>query len=70
MFNKEEKINIGRTIRDRRVKGGLKQREVAHYVGVHLQTISRLERGDILPAINTFKAICDFLHLDIVLEEK
>lgn len=70
MFNKEELLNIGSTIKKRRKKGGLSQKDIAHYLGLHIQTISRLERGNTLPAINTFKAICDFLHLDIVLVEK
>jgi transcriptional regulator with XRE-family HTH domain len=55
---------FGRRLKDRRVKRGLSQEELAHQSGLHRTYISQIERGLKSPTLATIYAIASALEED------
>ena len=49
--------SIGRSLRRKRVKAGLKQADVAAKAGIRIETLSRIESGKGNPTVATVKAV-------------
>lgn len=61
-MNKELASNIGIAVRTAREAFGLTQAEVAERVGIATEVYGRLERGHMLPSIQTFHKLCTVLR--------
>jgi transcriptional regulator with XRE-family HTH domain len=55
---------LGRKIRELRKAKGLNQTQMAEMLGVHLQTISRYERGELVPGPDILSVLAEKFHLD------
>jgi len=53
---------ISDTLRAARLRAGLKQKEVAHLIGISPGVYSRLERGRTLPSVPTLYRLCTVLE--------
>lgn len=64
--------NIGKRIQATRVENKISQKEMADFLGISMNYISRLENGKTKIELKTFIKICDFLNISIydVLNEK
>ena len=64
--------NIGKRIQATRMENKISQKEMADFLGISLNYISRLENGKTKIELKTFIKICDFLNISIydVLNEK
>lgn len=64
--------NIGKRIQTTRMKNKISQKEMADFLGISMNYISRLENGKTKIELKTFIKICDFLNISIydVLNEK
>ena len=58
-------INIGENIKNLRKKKEITQEELAEYLGISFQSISKWERGDGLPDITMLPDIADFFNISI-----
>jgi predicted transcriptional regulator len=59
---------IAEKVAERRVDGGLSQRELAELVGTTQSAIARLERGGRPPRIDTLLKIAEALDCDLAVE--
>jgi transcriptional regulator with XRE-family HTH domain len=55
---------LGAAAREARVQRGLTQAEVADRIGIAMEVYGRIERGVLLPSIQTFVGICHVLEAD------
>ena len=64
--------NIGKRIQATRIENKISQKEMADFLGISLNYISKLENGKTNIDLKTFMKICDFLNISIydVLNEK
>ncbi len=64
--------NIGKRIQTTRMENKISQKEMADFLGISMNYISRLENGKTKIELKTFIKICDFLNISIydVLNEK
>ena len=64
--------NIGKRIQATRMENKISQKEMADFLGISMNYISRLENGKTNIDLKTFMKICDFLNISIydVLNEK
>lgn len=64
--------NIGKRIQTTRMENKVSQKEMADYLGISMNYISKLENGKTKIELKTFIKICDFLNISIydVLNEK
>jgi len=60
-----EQKAVGQMTKSARLKKHLTQVEVAEKVGVHPNTIARIERGEQKPTFATAKRLAKILELDI-----
>lgn len=58
------KNNIGTKIKELRKKAGLNQTEMAEKLGVHLQTISRYEKGKLIPSSEILSVLAEKFRVD------
>lgn len=63
-------MNIGATIKERRVLLGISQQDLSDYSGVGISTIKDLERGIGNPSVETLRKILDVVGLEMVLQVK
>jgi transcriptional regulator with XRE-family HTH domain len=56
--------HLGAAAREARSRLGLTQVEVADRVGIALEVYGRIERGALLPSIQTFWGLCHVLEAD------
>ena len=64
--------NIGKRIQATRIENKISQKEMADFLGISMNYISKLENGKTKIELKTFIKICDFLNISIydVLNEK
>ena len=64
--------NIGKRIQATRIENKISQKEMADFLGISMNYISKLENGKTKIDLRTFRKICDFLNISIydVLNEK
>ena len=64
--------NIGKRIQATRMENKISQKEMADFLGISMNYISRLENGKTKIELKMFIKICDFLNISIydVLNEK
>ncbi|SEL13520.1 DNA-binding transcriptional regulator, XRE-family HTH domain [Stigmatella aurantiaca] len=62
-MNEELASRIGSAARDARTHLGLTQAEVAEKLGIAHMVYSRLERGKMLPSVQTLLRMCAVLHI-------
>ncbi len=64
--------NIGKRIQATRINNKITQKEMAEFLGLSLNYVSKLEHGRTKIDLKTFMRICDFLNISIydVLNEK
>ena len=64
--------NIGKRMQTTRMENKISQKEMADFLGISMNYISRLENGKTKIELKTFIKICDFLNISIydVLNEK
>lgn len=69
---KEAPLDIGKRIKELRVRTGMSQKELADKVGLTPSFISQLENNQIAPSLNSFIQICDALGVSLsdTLEKK
>jgi transcriptional regulator with XRE-family HTH domain len=60
----EKSDELGRLIRSARLAKGIRQRDLAQYLGIHKSQLWRYETGMVVPHISTFRDICKRLKLD------
>jgi transcriptional regulator with XRE-family HTH domain len=60
--NREILCQIGKNIRQSRLKAGLTQECLAELASVHVQTIGAIEHGDFPFAVTTFALISQYLE--------
>ena len=58
-------INIGENIKNLRKRKEITQEELAEYLGISFQSISKWERGDGFPDITMLPDIADFFNISI-----
>lgn len=59
--------NIGKVLKELRMKAGISQKQAHEYIGVAQSTFSSWEIGKAEPPINTFLKLCDLYHVDDIL---
>lgn len=59
------KYIFGKKIKELRKKRGLNQTEMAELLGVHLQTVSRYERGELTPSPEILSVLAEKFKVDI-----
>jgi transcriptional regulator with XRE-family HTH domain len=59
-FQKAE--TIGNAVREARRRAALPQAQIAEAIGLHLLAYSRLERGRLLPSVNTLIRLTEVLN--------
>ena len=57
--------NIGKRIQTTRMENKISQKEMADFLGISMNYISRLENGKTKIELKTFIKICDFLNISI-----
>ena len=57
--------SFNQTLKRLRTERGITQEQLANKLGVHFQTVSKWERGIVLPDIGTFDSICKQLDVSI-----
>lgn len=62
--------NIGKIIKARRIMLGLRQDQLADIAGVGINTLTKIERGEGNPSIETLKKVLDSLGLELSLGVK
>ncbi|MDC0708162.1 helix-turn-helix transcriptional regulator [Stigmatella sp. ncwal1] len=62
-MNEELASQIGSAARNARTHLGLTQAEVAEKLGIAHMVYSRLERGKMLPSVQTLLRMCSVLHI-------
>ena len=62
--------NIGKRIQATRMENKISQKEMADFLGISLNYISRLENGKTKIELKTFIKICDILNISIYDEKK
>jgi transcriptional regulator with XRE-family HTH domain len=55
---------LGAAAREARLRMGLTQAEVADRIGIAMEVYGRIERGVLLPSIQTFLGMCHVLEAD------
>jgi transcriptional regulator with XRE-family HTH domain len=55
---------LGAAAREARLRMGLTQAEVADQIGIAMEVYGRIERGVLLPSIQTFLGMCHVLEAD------
>lgn len=60
----EKADELGCLIRGARLAKGIRQIDMAQYLGIHKSQLWRYETGMIVPHISTFRDICKRLELD------
>ena len=58
-------INIGENIKNLRKRKDITQEELAEYLGISFQSISKWERGDGFPDITMLPDLADFFNISI-----
>ena len=61
----DERINLGRQIKEQRKRQGLSQAQLAEKIDVHEKQIYRIEMGKNSPSIDTVLKIVHVLQMDI-----
>lgn len=61
MGEHEDRILIGQRIAAARLARRLSQEDVAASIGVHFQTVSKWERGILMPSAPQLKGLCELL---------
>lgn len=59
--------NIGKVLKELRMKAGISQKQAHEYIGVAQSTFSSWEIGKAEPPINTFLKLCDLYQVDDIL---
>lgn len=57
--------NIGQQIKERRKSLNVTQRQLAEYSGVGINTLTKIERGEGNPSLNTLEQVLDTLGLEL-----
>lgn len=57
--------NLGKKIHIERIKAEISQEELAEWAGVSVATLSKLERGVVLPTLETATRIANALQLTL-----
>jgi len=60
----EKPDELGRLIRGARLTKGIRQADMAQYLGLHKSQLWRFETGMVLPHISTFRDICERLEIN------
>lgn len=60
----EKADELGRLIRSARLAKGIRQADMAQYLGIHKSQLWRYETGMVVPLISIFKDICERLKID------
>jgi len=63
-------MDIGKTIKERRVLLGISQQDLSEYSGVSISTVKDLERGVGNPSIETLRKILDVVGMEMVSQVK
>jgi len=70
-MKKSEKMAIGNRIKEYRTKAKLTQAKLAEFAGIDTNNLSRIERGQAVPKLETILNISNALHItpnDLLLE--
>ena len=65
-----EGMEVGRLIKELRVKSGISQRELGERVGTTQSAIARLEEGGVVPKLGTLQKLAEALDRDLHLYVK
>ena len=57
--------NIGKRIQVTRIENKITQKQMAEFLGISMNYISKLENGETKIDLKTFMKICDFLNISI-----
>ena len=60
----EKPDELGRLIRGARLAKGIRQADMAQYLGFHKSQLWRFETGMVVPHISTFRDICERLEIN------
>lgn len=60
----EKPDELGRLIRGARLAKGIRQADMAQYLGFHKSQLWRYETGMVVPHISTFRDICKRLEIN------
>ena len=60
----EKADELGRLIRGARLAKGIRQADMAQYLGIHKSQLWRYEAGMVVPHISTFRDICKRLEIN------
>ena len=60
----EKADELGRRIRGARLAKGIRQADMAQYLGIHKSQLWRYEAGMVVPHISTFRDICKRLEIN------
>ena len=60
----EKADELGRLIRGARLAKGIRQADMAQYLGFHKSQLWRFETGMVVPHISTFRDICERLKIN------
>lgn len=61
----EQLRNLGKRIREARLRQGMSQEELSEKCSINPSYIGQIERGEKSPSLQTLYAIADGLHMDI-----
>jgi transcriptional regulator with XRE-family HTH domain len=57
-------MNIGDTLKERRLQKGFTQSQLAEESGITLRTIQRIENNAVRPSVHSINALCRVLEID------
>lgn len=60
----EKADELGHLIRGARLAKGIRQADMAQYLGLHKSQLWRFETGMVVPHISTFRDICERLEIN------
>ena len=63
-------IELGQTIRERRISLSLTQENLADYTDMSVVTVSLIERGKANPSFETMNELLSFLGLELIVKPK
>ncbi len=64
------KMDLGKTLKERRALLGISQQDLADYSGVGISTVKDLERGVGNPSMETLRKVLDVVGKEMVLQVK
>ena len=64
------KMDLGKTLKERRALLGISQQDLADYSGVGISTVKDIERGVSNPSMETLRKVLDVVGMEMVLQVK